>query len=72
LAFYHEVASPCGRNLPVDSLHIWLPSYTLEPLATDKKLAFKVEVSPKMPAGYGDGRRLTQVLMSAIFFAMTN
>jgi GAF domain-containing protein len=30
---------------------------TLEPLAADKKLAFKVEVSPKMPAGYGDGRR---------------
>ena len=34
---------------------------TLEPLAADKKLAFKVEVAPKMPAGHGDGRRLTQV-----------
>ncbi len=39
---------------------------TLEPLATDKKLAFKVEVSPKMPAGYGDGRRLTQVLINLV------
>ena len=34
---------------------------TLEPLAADKKLAFKVEVAPKLPAGHGDGRRLTQV-----------
>jgi GAF domain-containing protein len=39
---------------------------TLEPLAADKKLAFKVEVSPKMPAGYGDGRRLTQVLINLV------
>ena len=39
---------------------------TLEPLAADKKLALKVEVSPKMPAGYGDGRRLTQVLINLV------
>jgi GAF domain-containing protein len=39
---------------------------TLEPLATDKKLAFKVEVAPKLPAGHGDGRRLTQVLINLI------
>ena len=39
---------------------------TLEPLAADKKLAFKVEVSPKMPAGHGDGRRLTQVLINLV------
>ena len=39
---------------------------TLEPLAADKKLAFKVEVAPKMPAGYGDGRRLTQVLINLV------
>ena len=39
---------------------------TLEPLAADKKLAFKVEVSPKLPAGYGDGRRLTQVLINLV------
>jgi GAF domain-containing protein len=39
---------------------------TLEPLAADKKLAFKVEVPPKMPAGYGDGRRLTQVLINLV------
>ena len=38
---------------------------TLEPLAADKKLAFKVEVAPKLPAGHGDGRRLTQVLPAA-------
>ena len=39
---------------------------TLEPLAADKKLAFKVEVAPKLPAGYGDGRRLTQVLINLV------
>ena len=39
---------------------------TLEPLAADKKLAFKVEVAPKMPPGYGDGRRLTQVLINLV------
>jgi GAF domain-containing protein len=37
---------------------------TLEPLAADKNLAFKVEVATKMPAGHGDGRRLTQVLIN--------
>ena len=39
---------------------------TLEPLAADKKLAFKVEVAPKMPPGRGDGRRLTQVLINLV------
>ena len=39
---------------------------TLEPLAADKKLAFKVEVAPKMPAGHGDGQRLTQVLINLV------
>jgi GAF domain-containing protein len=39
---------------------------TLEPLAADKKLTFKVEVAPKMPAGHGDGRRLTQVLINLV------
>jgi signal transduction histidine kinase len=37
---------------------------TLEPLAADKKLAFKVEVAPELAPGRGDGRRLTQVLIS--------
>ena len=39
---------------------------TLEPLAADKKLAFKVEMAPKMPAGHGDGRRLTQVVINLV------
>jgi GAF domain-containing protein len=39
---------------------------TLQPLAADKKLAFKVEVAAKMPAGHGDGRRLTQVLINLV------
>jgi signal transduction histidine kinase len=38
---------------------------TLEPLATDKKLAFKVEI-PELPPGRGDGRRLTQVLINLV------
>ncbi len=39
---------------------------TLEPLAADKKLAFKIEVASKLPAGHGDGRRLTQVLINLV------
>ena len=39
---------------------------TLEPLATDKKLGFKVEVAPQLPSGRGDGRRLTQVLINLV------
>ena len=39
---------------------------TLEPLAADKKLAFKIEVAPKLPAGHGDGRRLTQVVINLV------
>ena len=39
---------------------------TLEPLAADKKLAFKVEMAPKLPPGHGDGRRLTQVVINLV------
>jgi signal transduction histidine kinase len=39
---------------------------TLEPLAADKKLAFNVELAPKLPPGRGDGRRLTQVLINLV------
>ena len=39
---------------------------TLEPLAADKKLAFKVEVATELPPGRGDGRRLTQVLINLV------
>jgi signal transduction histidine kinase len=39
---------------------------TLEPLAADKKLGFKIEVAPQLPSGHGDGRRLTQVLINLV------
>jgi GAF domain-containing protein len=39
---------------------------TLEPLATDKKLAFKLDLAPQLPPGRGDGRRLTQVLINLV------
>jgi signal transduction histidine kinase len=39
---------------------------TLEPLAIDKKLAFKVEVTAGLPPGHGDGRRLMQVLINLV------
>ena len=39
---------------------------TLEPLAADKKLGFKVEMAPELPPGHGDGRRLTQVLINLV------
>jgi signal transduction histidine kinase len=38
----------------------------VEPLANEKKLAFKVEVAPDMPPGHGDERRLTQVLLNLV------
>jgi len=39
---------------------------TLEPLAADKKLAFKLELAPELPPARGDGRRLTQVLINLV------
>ncbi len=39
---------------------------TLEPLAADKKLAFKLEMVAELPPGRGDGRRLTQVLINLV------
>ena len=38
----------------------------VEPLAIDKKLAFKAEVQPDLPPGRGDERRLTQVLLNLV------
>jgi GAF domain-containing protein len=38
----------------------------VEPLATDKKLAFKIDVARDMPGGHGDERRLTQVLLNLV------
>ena len=39
---------------------------TLEPLADDKKIAFKLELAPELPPARGDGRRLTQVLINLV------
>jgi GAF domain-containing protein len=38
----------------------------VEAMATDKKLAFKAEVSLDLPPGRGDERRLTQVLINLV------
>jgi signal transduction histidine kinase len=38
----------------------------VEPLAADKKIAFKTEVAPDLPSGRGDERRLTQVLLNLV------
>ena len=38
----------------------------VEPLAADKKLAFKADMQPDLPAGRGDERRLTQVLLNLV------
>jgi signal transduction histidine kinase len=38
----------------------------VEPLAAEKKLAFKVEMASNLPAGRGDERRLTQVLLNLV------
>jgi signal transduction histidine kinase len=36
----------------------------VEQLAKEKKLAFTIDVSPNLPGGHGDERRLTQVLLN--------
>ena len=38
----------------------------VEPLAAEKRLAFKAEVSSDLPTGHGDGRRLSQVLLNLV------
>src|SRR5262249_54645531 len=38
----------------------------IEPLASEKKLAFKVEVPSNLPPGRGDERRLKQVLLNLV------
>ena len=38
----------------------------VEPLAAEKKLAFKVEVAADLPPGRGDERRITQVLLNLV------
>jgi len=38
----------------------------VEPLAADKKLVFRIDVAPNLPAGRGDERRLTQVLLNLV------
>jgi len=38
----------------------------VESLATEKKLALKVDVPPNLPAGHGDELRLTQVLLNLV------
>jgi signal transduction histidine kinase len=38
----------------------------VEPLAAEKRLIFRAEVAPKLPAGHGDARRLSQVLLNLV------
>src|SRR5262249_41133558 len=38
----------------------------LEPLALEKKLAFRLELATELPPGHGDERRLTQVLFNLV------
>jgi GAF domain-containing protein len=38
----------------------------VEPLAAEKRLAFKADVAPGLPTGRGDGRRLSQVLLNLV------
>jgi signal transduction histidine kinase len=38
----------------------------VEPLAAEKRLAFKVELAADLPGGHGDERRLTQVLLNLV------
>jgi signal transduction histidine kinase len=38
----------------------------VEPLANEKRLAFKVDIPPNLPGGHGDERRITQVLLNLV------
>jgi signal transduction histidine kinase len=38
----------------------------VEPLALEKKLAFKADVPPNLPPGHGDERRIAQVLLNLV------
>jgi len=38
----------------------------VEPLAGEKAITLKVEIAPNLPQGYGDERRLTQVLLNLV------
>jgi signal transduction histidine kinase len=38
----------------------------VEPLAAEKRLAFTAKVSPSLPTGHGDERRLSQVLLNLV------
>jgi signal transduction histidine kinase len=38
----------------------------VEPLAVEKRITLRSEISPDLPAGWGDERRLAQVLMNLI------
>src|SRR5215471_18124963 len=38
----------------------------VEPLAAEKRLGFKAEVPSDLPIGFGDGRRLSQVLLNLV------
>ena len=47
-----------------DLVHVVVSA--VEPLAAEKRLAFKAEVAPDLPVGRGDGRRLSQVLLNLV------
>ncbi|HEY7246856.1 MAG TPA: ATP-binding protein [Xanthobacteraceae bacterium] len=38
----------------------------VEPLASEKHIGFTMDVAPSLPRGYGDERRLTQVLLNLV------
>ncbi len=38
----------------------------VEPLASEKQIALKMDVAPELPEGHGDERRLTQVLLNLV------
>jgi signal transduction histidine kinase len=41
-------------------------SSVVEPLANEKQLKFSIELPPDLPPGYGDERRLTQVVLNLV------
>src|SRR5438128_12390649 len=60
-----RVSSRCRDNYSMKDVVHGVVS-AVEPLAAEKRLAFKAEVAPDLPMGLGDGRRLSQVLLNLV------